>query len=346
MKKALVVGIDAYPNGNDLHGCVNDATQVASVVERNGDGGPNFDVRPLLSSFDAVGAERMYAAVVDLFSGPADTVLLYFAGHGILNDETNTGYLITQDGKNPNWGVSLAEVLELANRAYPTIKSTVIILDTCHAGYAGEAPGLTTQGAVSFIGNGVTILTACHRRGTAAELDGHGAFTSILLDGLSGAAADIMGRITPASLYAHVDQTLGAWEQRPVYKANVQSFITLRHVQPKVPLEVLRRLPAYFPAPSHEFGLDPTFERNRGEETSRLADIPVNQDNVRVYGELQACNRHGLVVPVDHEHMWDAAVNSGAVRLTASGLHCKHPERTAGHEARPATRRVRRRGVR
>lgn len=37
MRKALVVGIDDYPSA-PLHGCINDATSFASIIENNGDG--------------------------------------------------------------------------------------------------------------------------------------------------------------------------------------------------------------------------------------------------------------------------------------------------------------------
>ena len=68
----------------------------------------------------------------------------------------------------------------------------------------------------------------------------------ILIDSLSGSGADICGRITSASVYAQVDQILGPWKQRPIYKNNIRNFISLREVTPRVPLEVLRRLPMYF----------------------------------------------------------------------------------------------------
>ena len=321
MKKALVVGIDEYRDGNNLSGCVNDAIQVSAAMGRNGDGAPNFEVRQLVSSNGPVCSGALHEAITELLSGEAETAFFYFAGHGVLNEETNSGHLVTYDGRNPNWGVSLSSILDLANKAHPGIKSTVIILDSCQSGYAGEVPGLTANGTVSVIGTGVTILTACHRQGAAVEAGDQGAFTAILLDGLAGSAADVMGRITPASLYAHVDQTLGAWEQRPIYKANVQSFITLREVAPRVRLDILRRLPTYFPNPNSEFELDPSFEPERGEETERLSDIAVDEDNERIYRELQSCNRHGLVVPMEHEHMWHTAVHSGRVKLTASGAH-------------------------
>ncbi|GJL88991.1 MAG: hypothetical protein DHS20C03_27000 [Minwuia thermotolerans] len=321
MKKALVVGIDDYPPPYELNGCVNDAVEISMALEKNGDGSPNFDVRRLVSSDGAINAQQLHEAIKNLFAGEAETALLYFAGHGIVDDETNSGFLVTQDGRDPNWGINLSSVLQQANQAHPKIKSTVILLDSCQSGFAGQISGLGDSGTVSHIGNGVTILTACHRDGSAEETSGHGTFTDILLDGLQGAASDVVGRITPAALYAHVDQTLGGWEQRPIYKANVQSFITLREVSPKVPKEVLRRLPQYFPAASHVYKLDPTFEPDRGEEADACAHIPVNDDNVRVYRELQQCNRHGLVTPTDHEHMWHSAIFSGGCRLTATGAH-------------------------
>lgn len=319
MKRALVVGIDKYPD-SPLSGCENDAVAIASILETNGDGSPNFAVEMLTSDNRSVSTTALGDAITALFTGDADTALLFFAGHGIVNPETNAGYIVAQDGKRGSWGVSLADVLAQANAAYPRIKSTVIILDSCQSGYAGEVQALGNTG-LSAIGTGVTILTACHREGTASELGGHGLFTGLLLDGLRGTSADVCGRITPASVYSLIDQTLGPWEQRPIYKANVQTFVTLRQVSPKIPLEVLRRLPTYFKNAADTFRLDPSFEPDRENIPVELRHIPVNEDNVRVFRELQACNRHGLVVPVDAEHMYYAAIGSTGCKLTALGAH-------------------------
>ncbi|MBF4354509.1 caspase family protein, partial [Vibrio anguillarum] len=46
MKKALIIGINDYPN-SPLGGCVNDANTLATVLESNGDGSPNFSVRKI-----------------------------------------------------------------------------------------------------------------------------------------------------------------------------------------------------------------------------------------------------------------------------------------------------------
>lgn len=319
MKRALVVGIDDYPR-NPLAGCVSDAISIAALLERNGDGSPNFSVRCLTSNDGNVSTAVMHQAVSELFAADAETALLYFAGHGIISPDMNAGYIVSQDGAKGAWGVSLAEIVGLANRAYPRIKTTVIILDSCHSGFAGEAPGIVGD-QVSALGTGVTILTACHRNGTASERSGHGLFTDMLLDALSGSSADICGRITPASVYSHVDQALGPWEQRPVYKANVQTFVTLRQVSPRIPLEVLRRLPSYFPDATSAFALDPSFEPDRQNVPEALRNAPVNDEHTRVFKELQLCNRHGLVVPIDAEHMYYAAINSTGCKLTALGAH-------------------------
>ena len=42
-RKALVVGIDEYAS-TPLYGCVADAKAVAEVLEKNGDGSPNFSI--------------------------------------------------------------------------------------------------------------------------------------------------------------------------------------------------------------------------------------------------------------------------------------------------------------
>jgi hypothetical protein len=319
LKKALVVGINEYPSC-PLTGCVNDAAAIANTLEYNSDGSPNFSVRLLTSDKGEVSTAALSLAVSELFTGDADTALFFFAGHGIISPETNAGYIVSQNGTKGAWGISLSELLGQANKAYPRIKSTVIILDSCQSGYAGEIAGLGND-QLSVIGTGVTILTASHREGTASEFNGHGLFTGLLLDGLNGSAADVIGNVTPASLYSLIDQTLGPWEQRPIYKANVQTFITLRQMPPKVPLEVLRRLPVYFPDPTTVFKLDPSFEPDRQNVPDALKHIAVNASNAAVFKELQQCNRHGLVMPVDAEHMYYAAIESKGCRLTASGAH-------------------------
>ena len=319
MRKALIIGIDKYGTA-PLRGCENDATSIANSLQTNGDGSPNFSIRLVTSATETVSSAVMISQLEELFKGDAETVLFYFAGHGIVHLPTNAGYLVSQDGKKGSWGVALSDILVMANKAYPRINSTVIILDCCNSGYAGEVAGLNNE-QIAVIGTGLTILTACHREGLAEEFGGTGLFTTFLLEALSGSAADILGRITPASVYSHIDQTLGPWEQRPIYKANVQTFITLRSVAPKISPEILRKLPDYFKNPTDEYPLDPSFEPDRQNIPVEFRELPVNEAHVAIFKDLQLCNRHGLVVPVNAPHMYYAAINSTSCKLTALGAH-------------------------
>lgn len=133
MKRALIVGIDHYQYG-PLHGCVSDAVAVANVLEKNGDRSPNFSARLLTSDRSAVTTGVLHDKLDELFKADADTVLFFFAGHEIINETTNAGYIVAQDGCRPAWGLSLSEILARANAAHPRIKSTVIILDSCRSG--------------------------------------------------------------------------------------------------------------------------------------------------------------------------------------------------------------------
>ncbi|MCK1707723.1 MULTISPECIES: caspase family protein [unclassified Bradyrhizobium] len=318
--RALVIGIDHYQD-SPLSGCVNDALAVKRLLETHANGDPNFSVMALTSDSQVVTTALMFDAVTQLFKGDADTVVLYFAGHGLINEETNAGFLLSQNHAKGAWGVALGDVLELANKAYPHVKSTVIILDSCHSGFAGEVPQLGSRGQVSVIGTGVTILTACHRDGLADEDGQHGLFTGLLLEGLTGSASDVRGYVTPAALYSLIDQTLGEWEQRPIYKANVQTFVTLRQVPAKIPSEVLRRLPEYFPTANYIYPLDPSYEPDRENIPEHLRNLPVDPEHVAIFKELQMCNRQGLIAPVEAEHMYYAAIDSKGCKLTALGAH-------------------------
>ena len=161
-----------------------------------------------------------------------------------------------------------------------------------------------------MINEGVTVLTASRDKESAMEVNGRGMFTALVEDALNGGAADLRGKVTPGSIYAYVDQALGAWDQRPVFKTNVNAFVSLRNITPPIPIETLRKLCDYFPKSTDHFQLSPEFEPESGKPDA--AKVPV-------FKELQKMSRVGLIVPVDEEHMYYAAMNSKSCRLTALG---------------------------
>jgi hypothetical protein len=130
---------------------------------------------------------------------------------------------------------------------------------------------------------------------------------------------NLVGDVTPGSVYAHIDQSLGPWDQRPLFKTNVKSFVSLRKVQPPIALEDLQRITEFFPTPGFEFALDPTFEPERSGAEVNVP--PPDPDNTAKFAILQRYNRVNLVVPVNAPHMWHAAMESKSCKLTALGEH-------------------------
>jgi len=314
MRIALIVGINFYEHGSPLFGCVNDAYNVKAILERNDGGSVNFDCKLLTasSSSDAIRRNDLKDSIEQLFNTEAEIALFYFAGHGHI--ESTGGYLLASDSSRGDEGVALSEILTFANKSPATNK--VIILDSCHSGIAGNIP---SDDSIATLSDGLTVLTASTKEQYATEEDGSGVFTKLLVDALSGSAANLTGDITPGSVYAHIDQSLGAWEQRPVFKTNVKRFVSLRKVTPAIAIEELRRLTEFFPKPGYEYKLDPTFEP---EMKGRDAGMPEpDPENTRIFAILQRYNRLNLLVPVDSPHMWNAAMDSKSCRLTALGEH-------------------------
>lgn len=312
MRKALVVGINNY-SFQPLQACVNDATAIADLLRIDGFGNPNFDV---LLEIDPPTKASLKGSIRSLFSGDPDIALLYFSGHGDLDDIG--GYIVTPDATQDDVGVSMSEILSMVNNS--KAKNRIIILDCCHSGFFGK----TYSTAASEIREGVTILTASRDFEPAVEdlIMGHGIFTNLLIDALRGGAADLKGHITPGSVYAYIDQALGSWDQRPVFKTNITRFTSLRSVPPQIPTGTLRKLIAFFPSSDFEFPLNPSFEdTNTTEIKHNVLEPYADPSNVTIFKMLQKLQSVGLVVPVDEEHMYFAAMKSKSCKLTALGHH-------------------------
>lgn len=304
MRKALVIGVNDYP-GSPLSGCVNDASRVACLLERHFDGSLNYHVRLVTAPPESLTRSVLRRLIEELFEAPNDSALLYFSGHGAIT--SSGGYVVTQDAKKYDEGISMDDILKFANNS--RARDKIVILDCCYSGSLGS-PSITGSN-ISLIGEGVTVLTACRRTEYAMEAEDGGIFTSLLIDALQGGAADLRGNITPGGLYSYIDEALGAWEQRPLFKTNVSRFTKIRKVNPEISTEIIQKIVEYFPDYTYCFPLDPTFEDTN-------VDIAI-AENVKIFKDLQKFFAVGLVRPVDEEYMYFAAMNSKSCKLTAMG---------------------------
>lgn len=308
MKLALLVGIDEYPS-SPLAGCVNDATRMHDLLRRHHDESPNFECRKLVAPGEDVTRATLKQAVEDLFKRQADVALFFFAGHGTANNLG--GYLVTQDAKKYDEGLSMIDMLTMANNS--PARERIIILDCCHSGAMGQLPPVNNDAAM--LKEGVSILSACRESELSVEKYGGGVFTSLVCDALGGGAADVCGKVNIAGLYAYVDEALGGWDQRPLFKIHVSKLVPLRNCPAAVEPQILRLLPKYFRSPNDEYALDPSYE-----PTSE----PRHPEHEEVFRHLQKLRAARLVTPVGEEHLYYAAINSKSCRLTALGRYYWH----------------------
>jgi len=310
MKRALVVGLNDYPYGLALRGCVNDAKEVSMRLEKHWNDDKNFDVNPITGECSR---SLLKTAIKECFEGTAEVALFYFAGHGMI--DAYGGHIVTTDSLNAE--LSLQDILWVVNESSCTNK--VVILDSCFSGNMGNFAHTV---ATTIINEGVTILAACKRDQTAKEHDKHGVFTELLLAALDGEAADLFGKVTIGGVYAYIDKSLSAWEQRPVIKTNATTFCPLREVKPPIDVKILRNLSEYFRTSDEHYQLDPSYEfTNKIELSHQVIEPYALFEHTQIMKELQQLERVGLVVPCGTDHMYNAAMESKSCQLTPIGKH-------------------------
>ena len=238
-REALVVGINRYPLLKDKPGGkprhlikpAADAEAMAQVLETYGnfrverfpsihqDGSWQVDPNPTTRKLPK--ANQLKKAISQLFNPPTsvpDTALLFFAGHGLLDDSSGMreGFLAASD-TNPfknNWGVSLRWLRQLL-QASP-VRQQIVWLDCCHSGALlnfGEGdPGTVGKARDRcFIAAARDFEVAYEQVGEA-----HGVLTGSLLPGLNPDNHP-SSWVTNYSLVDYLNQQLKSSRQRPLF---------------------------------------------------------------------------------------------------------------------------------
>jgi hypothetical protein len=318
-KKALLVGIDGYRNLRDLGGCVADALALQPLLERHADGKRNYDCNVLLGR---VGRSRtrvtrpvLRDALRKLFANPGE-VLFYFSGHGAITEIG--GYLATHEAERDDWGIKMQEVIEWAKDSRSS--HVLLMLDCCHSGDMGDAPLLNSVHALNpltVLRQNMTIIAASRNDQGAVEVDGHGVFTSTVLEALGGGAADHMGWVTAPSVYAYVERRFNGWQQRPVYKSHATELAVLRECAPLIERMSLRGLLEYFPRSDYKYRLDPQYDPE--DEAGNIIGRK-NDRKIRIGRRFKEYRDAGLLrATIRGEDFYWVARRRHTVELTARG---------------------------
>lgn len=313
-KRALIIGIDSYDNFHDLKGCVADATELCELLRQNGDGSPNYECHLLTSpGSQPVNRSTFRRAWQELFDDFSGDVVFYFSGHGTPNEIG--GYLCLEDSTSDDPGFGINDLLRVVNHSMA--REVLLIIDTCFGFFPGRSPRFRDAIIENPIQlrEGVTLLGAARPTGKAKEDNGRGVFTRLFTEALAGGAADVRGYVTAASSYAYVEQSLGAWEQRPIFRSNVSSFLPIRRCTPSVSDIALKELVVIFQKPDSRFHLNPSFSSTHKSATRK---------NVQIFKKFEVYQNARLLKTVKEVSLSAAALNSNYVELTPIGKFYWH----------------------
>ncbi len=303
-KKALIIGNDDYRTASKLRGCKNDTKSVESLLKNNEDGTGNFSVYP----HHDLDNQSIKKEIEQFLKRKSSYAIIYYSGHGYINE--NGGYLCGIDAAKGNIGVSMKWLSRIINDS--KIPEITIILDCCHA---GEMFNVSCRGdEFSLLRQGVTVLAATTKNDTAAEFCGKGVFTSILAEGLKGAAKDILGNISIAGLYACAENMLSPFQQRPVFKSFVDQITPIRKCIPLVSELDLKKLITdnFFPDP------ESTITVNRDILNQKKAEFDIPFDTFLI---LSAYEKAGLLECDTGKTLIETTLEWGKCGLSVYGKH-------------------------
>ena len=151
-----------------------------------------------------------------------DVVLIFMAGHGLQDRQTDTYYFVPHNASTEDLivaGLPMPMFDEVCKRLQRNVRKLILWLDTCHAGAMSVAARGVNAGedlaeALSQA-EGQYVLSASKAGEESYEnaqyrFEGedraHGAFTYSLLRGLQGQAADDEGVVWISDLFSHVSK--------------------------------------------------------------------------------------------------------------------------------------------
>lgn len=204
---AVVIGVSKYKNlgpNDQLEFAHRDAADFADFLRSpNGGGFPASQLTLLTNEAATLSAVRStLGTTLPRSVQPDDMVIVFFAGHGVVEGETE-GYLLAHDSDPQNLYATALQVSELNRIISERLKARTVILitDACHSGSLGwsargsrESTQLVNRylDEVGKSGKGVFRLLASRADQFSYEDKrfggGHGCFTWFMLEGLRGKA--------------------------------------------------------------------------------------------------------------------------------------------------------------
>ena len=239
---AVVIGIANYRNAYPLPDAVrNDARDVAEILTSNTYCGYQpHNVHLLLDEDATLARMRTALDAVAKASGPDDSVVIFFSGHGArLGNSVNPQSAVLPvefDRETPDT-TSLSETEFSSTLRLISAQRLLVLIDACHSGGAGSFKGGEQEGSLPVgysekslarlaQGTGRVLIASCRADETSLVFDNarNSVFTSKILEALRGEARTSGdGVIRVFEIFNHVAQMVKLavpGRQHPIFKAS------------------------------------------------------------------------------------------------------------------------------
>lgn len=147
IKRGLIVGINYTGTGNDLHGCINDAHNMAVLLLDRG-----FDVQLILEKDATTAGIKAGLAWLVKDLTPGDVIVFHYSGHGsqLPSKKEPDGFEEIICPIDLNWTTRVITD-DTLRQVFDTVAkgvNTTLILDCCHSGDALDQSEGDSVGAI------------------------------------------------------------------------------------------------------------------------------------------------------------------------------------------------------
>ena len=219
---ALVIGINRYNNFSRLQTAVNDATGVAETLKAD----YGFDAKLILDEKATRQNIMKEINQMKMTLNPEDRLLIYYAGHGLLDKITGTSYWLPVDAEErdpTNW-IEAKSVSDQLKRT--RAMQVLVVADSCYAGTISRIidPDLAGRGSrdsylqkLKSKPSRVLIASGGNEPVDDSGGTGHSIFADVLIRSLKN---PIDERFTAEELLARQikESVAGRAEQTPEYR--------------------------------------------------------------------------------------------------------------------------------
>jgi Caspase domain/Sel1 repeat len=203
---ALIIGNNTYQNMPNLASAENDARALQRVLQEH----YGFKTRLLINATraDILGALNEYR----LSLGDKDNLLIYYAGHGELNERNLLGYWLPVNAKRDDTTEWISDRMITDQIGLMSARHILVIADSCYSGAMTRSSGLrlvAASGQTNEMKRLVKLATLPSRTvltsgGVAPVLDGGAGANSIFARSLIDALAHNQSVLEGSGLYDQV----------------------------------------------------------------------------------------------------------------------------------------------